>query len=77
MLVKKIISCPTHLTVALMLGKSVPKVSKMAITAEMNAIAQKKLKRLPVKFQDETFGAIKNFRIFFFGWTFHRKWTGN
>ena len=29
------------LTVALILGTSVPKVSKMAITAEMNVIAQK------------------------------------
>ena len=43
------------LTVALILGTSVPKGSKLAITAEMNVIAQKKLKRLPLKFQDEIF----------------------
>ena len=30
-----------YLSVALILGTSVPKVSKMAITAEMNVIAQK------------------------------------
>ena len=33
----------------------------------MNVIAQKKHKRLPLKFQDETFGAIKFFRKFFLG----------
>ena len=63
------------LTVALSLGTSVPKGSKMTKTADMNVIAQKKLKRLPLKFQ-ETFGKIKIYRIFF-GWTLHRKWTGN
>ena len=56
-----------YLTVALILGASVPKESKLAITAEMNVIAQKKPKRLPLKFQDETFGKIKIFRKFFLG----------
>ena len=34
----------------------------MPITAEMNAIAEKWLRRLPLKFQGGTFGAIKIFR---------------
>ena len=36
-----------------------PKSSKMLITAEISMIAQKLLKRLPLKFKDESFGAIK------------------
>ena len=37
-----------------------PKSSKMLITAEISMIAQKLLKRLPLKFKDESFGAIKS-----------------
>ena len=54
------------LTVALILGRSLPKGSSMAIKAEMNMIAQKELKRLPLKFQVETFNAILG-----------RRFTGN
>ena len=33
----------------------------------MSKIAQKQLKRLPLKFKDESFGAIKMFEQNFFG----------
>ena len=48
-------------------GSRLPKYSKMPITAEMNAIAEKQLKRLPLKFQGGTSGAIKIFRKKKFG----------
>ena len=53
-------------------GSRLPKSSKMLITAEMSTIAQKLLKRLPLKFKNESFGAIKIFRR-----KFHWKWTKN
>ena len=40
-------------------GSRLPKSSKMLITVEMSTIAQKCLKRLPLKFKDESFDAIK------------------
>ena len=40
-------------------GSRLPKSSEMLITAEMSSIAQKLLKRLPLKFKNESFGAIK------------------
>ena len=63
-------------TFALNLGTGVPKGFKIARTAVMSVKAEKLLKRLPLKFKYETFGAITNFRNFF-GLKFHRKWTGN
>ena len=40
-------------------GSRLPKSSEMLITAGMSSIAQKWLKRLPLKFKNESFGAIK------------------
>ena len=45
----------------------------MLITAEMSKIAQEKLKRLSLKFKDESFDAIKMFEKNLFGGNF----TGN
>ena len=47
------------LTVTVRAGGRLPKSSKMVITAEMSKIAQIWLKRLALKFKDESFGAIK------------------
>ena len=47
-------------------GSGLPKSSKMHITAEMSTIAQKLLKRLPLKFENESFVAIKIFKKKFF-----------
>ena len=43
-------------------GSRLPKSTKMLITAETSTIAQKCLKRLSLKFQDKSFGAIKFFQ---------------
>ena len=48
-----------RLTVTVQADSRLPKYSKMLITAEMSTIAQKWLKRLPLKFKDDSFGAIK------------------
>ena len=61
-----------YLTVTVRAGRRLPKSSKMLITAEMSTIAQKWLKRLPLKFKDESFGAIQMFQKFFRR-KFHRK----
>ena len=53
------------LTVTVRAGKRLPKSSKMLITAEMSTIAQKWLRRLPLKFKDESFGAMKMSQNFF------------
>ena len=45
----------------------------MLIVAEMSTIVSKLLKRLPLKFKNESFGAIKFFQEKFFGGDF----TGN
>ena len=50
-----------------------PKSSKMLITTEISMIAQKLLKRLSLKFKDESIGAIKFFSKEKFGGNF----TGN
>ena len=56
------IQCICHsLTVTVRAGSRLPKSSKMLITVEMSIIAQKWLKRLPLKFNDESSGAIKIF----------------
>ena len=55
-------------------GSRLPKSSKMLITTKMGTIAQKMLNRLLLKFKNESFGAMKNFRKKnFFGGNF----TGN
>ena len=60
-------SAANILTFALKLGTGVLKGFKITRTAVMSVKAQKLLKRLPLKFQYETFGAIANFRNVF--WT--------
>ena len=40
-------------------GSILPKSSKMLKTADMSTVAQKWLKRLPLNFKEESFGAIK------------------
>ena len=70
----------TILTVTERAGSRLPKSSKMLITAEMSTIAQKWLKRLPLKFKDESFGAIKFFQKKFsaeISPEMNRKLTGN
>ena len=47
------------LTVTVRAGSRLPKSSKMVITAEISKIAQTLLKRLYLKFENESFGAIK------------------
>ena len=42
----------------------------MLRTAEMSTIAQKLLKRLPLKFKNESFGAIKILEKYFFDGNF-------
>ena len=59
----------TYLTVTVRAGSRLPKSSKMVIMAEMSKIAQKYLKRLPLKFKDESFDAIKCSK------KIRRKWT--
>jgi len=46
----------------------------MVITAKMITIAQNQLKRLPLKFKDEYFDAIKMFKKKIRR-KFHRKWN--
>ena len=58
---------PGTLTVTVRARSRLPKSSKMLITAEMSTIAQKWLERLPLKFKDESFGAIKMFQKNSFG----------
>jgi len=52
--------------------RKLPKYSKMLIMAEMSTIAQKLLKRLPLKFKNESFGAMK-IVLKIFRRKFHRK----
>jgi len=64
------------LTVTIRTGSRLPKSFKMLITAELSTIAHKWLKRLHLKFKDESFGAIKISQNLFRR-KFHRKMTGN
>ena len=63
---KVFFSFSANLTVTVRTGSRLPKSSKMLIKAEMNTIAQKLLKRLPLKFKDKRFGAIKICQTKFF-----------
>ena len=54
-------------------GTSWPKSSQMMIMAEMSTKAQKKLNGPPLKFKDESFGAIKFFKKSFFNGNFTGK----
>ena len=56
-----------YLTVTARAGSRQPKSSKMLITAGMSKIAQKWLKRLLLKFKDESFGSIKMSQKLFSG----------
>ena len=70
-----------YLTATGRAGSRLPKSSKGLITAEMSKIAQEKLKRLSLKFKDESFGARKIFQAKFFSAEIlpemNRKLTGN
>ena len=52
---------PGDLTATERAASRLPKSSKRLIPAEMSTIAQKLLKRLPLKFKMESFGAKKMF----------------
>ena len=60
----------TILTVTVRAGSRLPKASKMLITAKISTIAQNSFERLPLKFKDESFAAIKIFQKKFFGGNF-------